>query len=691
MARYWVGGTAAWDATAGTKWATTSGGAGGAAVPTSADDVFFDAASGAVTVTVSTTTGICKSLTFTGFTGTLAGSTALQINGDLTVASGMTWTHAGTVNFQGTGGITSTITSNGKTIGPVTIARTGLTVVLADALTLSNALTVTEGTFTTNGYSITATSLVSNSGLTRVINLGSSTVTLSGSGSVMQFSTTTGLTFNAGTSTIFLSSAVSPNINVAATGLTFYGVVFSGANATAPQISGSNTFDNLTVIGRTSAGVKNLILTGNQTINTALTLSGGTNATMRTFVSSDVIGTTRTLTCASVDPMTDIDFRDITIAGAAAPVSGTRLGDCKGNSGITFGAGKTVYWVSLAPGNWSSTGWSNVNTVGTASNIYFPLAQDTAVFSTYPNSGSGITVNANYNIGTIDMSGRTSNTVTLATGTTTPAIYGNWINGTGTTLTGTATLIFAGRGSQTITSAGKTFPHLISINSPSGSVKLQDAFATSANSAGALSINSGNFDANGYNVSLTGSASTVDSSPSSMPARTIAIGSGTWVLAGSSTAWSVTATNLTVTGTGTISLTSASAKTFAGGGIQTYPTLNQGGTGALTITGSNGFRSMTNTAIGSVLFTGGTTNTFSVSFSLNGALANLLTLGSTNTTQAIVKKPTSWQMGLTSVDAGNNTGLTFLSSDGTMSYLSVSYINGQLSAVPYTGNFFAFF
>ena len=72
--RYWVGGTANWDATAGTKWATTSGGAGGAAVPTSADDVFFDAASGAVTCTL--TGGYfasCLSLTCTGFTGTLAG------------------------------------------------------------------------------------------------------------------------------------------------------------------------------------------------------------------------------------------------------------------------------------------------------------------------------------------------------------------------------------------------------------------------------------------------------------------------------------------------------------------------------------------------------------------------------------------------------------------------------------------
>jgi len=39
--RYWVGGSDQWNGTAGTKWALTSGGAGGQTVPTSADDVFF--------------------------------------------------------------------------------------------------------------------------------------------------------------------------------------------------------------------------------------------------------------------------------------------------------------------------------------------------------------------------------------------------------------------------------------------------------------------------------------------------------------------------------------------------------------------------------------------------------------------------------------------------------------------------
>lgn len=72
--RYWVGGTATWDGVALLKWALTSGGVGGQAVPTSSDDVFLDASSGANTVTLGANAN-CLSLTMTGFTGTLAFST----------------------------------------------------------------------------------------------------------------------------------------------------------------------------------------------------------------------------------------------------------------------------------------------------------------------------------------------------------------------------------------------------------------------------------------------------------------------------------------------------------------------------------------------------------------------------------------------------------------------------------------
>jgi hypothetical protein len=128
-------------------------------------------------------------------------------------------------------------------------------------------------------------------------------------------------------------NCTAPNPSFAGNGQTFYNVSFTSTSIFTIAFDGANTFNNLSVAGRTSEGVSALSLAADQTINGTLTLSAGTNAAMRTFVRSSAIGTTRTLTCAAVDTLTDIDFRDITIAGAAAPVSGTRLGDCKGNSG----------------------------------------------------------------------------------------------------------------------------------------------------------------------------------------------------------------------------------------------------------------------------------------------------------------------------------------------------------------------
>src|SRR3990167_4136103 len=91
-ARFWVGGTDNWDATVGTKWATTSGGAGGAAVPTSADDVYLDANSGAVTVALASGNRVCQSFDCTGFTGTFnyAGWNLRVFNGAVTFVAGMT-------------------------------------------------------------------------------------------------------------------------------------------------------------------------------------------------------------------------------------------------------------------------------------------------------------------------------------------------------------------------------------------------------------------------------------------------------------------------------------------------------------------------------------------------------------------------------------------------------------------------
>ncbi len=637
--RYWVGGTGTWSDTA--RWSDTSGGAGGKSVPRSHDDVVFNSASNATayTATVNAVTGgiRTKALTIAGPASgnvTLAGSTAIDgIHGNVTLpATGLTRTYTGAITLSGSA-TGRTLTTNGVALASATTVN-GVSSEWALGSALNNGtsnITVTNGNLLLSNYNLTAGAISSNNSNSRTINFGSGTISLSGSGQISFGTTETtaaNLTVTASTSQINLSSVGG---TFQGNGKTFYNVTCTDNNPFLQGIDGTNTFNNLSFTGITAVGLKNISLTANQTINGTLTLSAGTNAAMRTFVRSDTIGTTRTLTCAAFSS-TDADFRDITIAGAAAPVSGTRLGDCKGNSGITFGAGVTRYWNLVGGGNWSATGWAATSGGSPAANN-FPLAQDTCLFeATGLNSGATVTVDAAYNIGTIDMSARTSNTMTLTMGSTTPTIYGNWINGTGTTITpSSGILTFSGRGSQTITGAGVDLSIAVTVDSPGGSVTLQDALTVNRSSNSAFTLTRGTFDANNYNFSLTGSLSGFSSNNSNI--RTVTVGSGTWTIAGTG-GWTVGAgTNITVTGTGTISFTSASAKTFAGGGISySGITLNQGNAGTLTITGNNTFKDISNTykATGATTIAMGTTTQTVGTFTASGEVGRVLTVQGTS-------------------------------------------------------------
>jgi hypothetical protein len=99
--RYRVGTGGNWNST--TYWSTSSGGGGGASVPGSADDGIFDASTPVGTVTIDVAVDIVN-LTCTGWTGTLdqAGYT-MQVSGNWLVPTGMTFTHNGLVQMDGTG------------------------------------------------------------------------------------------------------------------------------------------------------------------------------------------------------------------------------------------------------------------------------------------------------------------------------------------------------------------------------------------------------------------------------------------------------------------------------------------------------------------------------------------------------------------------------------------------------------
>jgi len=679
--RYWILGTGSWSSTNTVNWSATSGGTGGASVPTAADNVIFDAnsdAGGIFTVTMANTPRLCNDFTASAldFTMTLAGtSIGLTVSGSLSFpATNFTRTYTGTTTFNATT-TGKTVTTNGVAFGgAVTFNGIGGSWTLGSAFSCGTfTLTVTNGTFSTSGsnYAVTCNTFSSSNSNIRTINLNASTV-ITGSWTI---STSTNLTFNAGTSTINCSSLFA---SFAGGGLTYYNVAFTSAALTTPAISSANTFNNLSITGRTTVGIGVLSVGANQTINGTFTVSAGTGSAYRIQIFSDTFNTPRTLTCAAVS-LTDVDFRDITIAGAASPASGTRLGNCKGNTNITFDAAKTVYYGQTGSADWGAIGsgsWS-ATSGGALDATQFPLAQDTAIFpaATYPASGSTTTINAIYNIGTIDMSLRTSNTMTLENGTNAISVFGNWISGTGITLSGTGNLTFSGRTTQQITSSAVVFSQTISINSPSGSVTLQDALTIVSTRSASLA--NGTLDLNGKTLTVGNSFATAAGT------KNLTFNGGTIVCpSASSTAFSnFNPTGFTTTagtGTGTISITAATAKGFVGGGSTFNCTLNQGGAGALSIEGSNTFSNITNTVQpASVLFTAGTTSTFT-NFNLSGTSGNLITIGSVTAASHTLSKASGtvssdflsisrstatggagWYAGANSTDGGNNSGWIF--------------------------------
>lgn len=262
--RYWVGGTASWDAVAGTKWATTSGGAGGAAVPTSADDVFFDANStGTVTATSS---AVCHDLDCRNFAGSFTNSSdpLITIYGSLNTGTtdiGFGWAD---ISFAGTtSGLT--ITTNGTTQtwygsgggAAWNFNGVGGEWTLQDNLTMSTSSAcaggLSNGTFNLNGFTVTCGNFNISGSNTRVLTFGSGGFVLyrAGGGSfIWNATTTTNLTLNPDTGFIkIVNDIFTPSPIFVGGGLTYptlwLSLTTSGVVGQGMTIQGSNTFTQI--------------------------------------------------------------------------------------------------------------------------------------------------------------------------------------------------------------------------------------------------------------------------------------------------------------------------------------------------------------------------------------------------------------------------------------------------------------
>lgn len=342
MASRFAVATGTWDASNTSIWSATSGGASGASAPTAADDVFFNAASGSITVTIATG-ATALTVDCTGFTGTWTqNAMTLAIAGNLfKLAAGMTYAPAAAtriINFTSTSG-TCLITCAGKSFGAVTLTGAGGTFQAQDAFAViaAGSLTLTNGTFDGNGQTVSVGQFSSNNSNTRSILMGGGTWTLSGTGTIWTTATTTNLTFTKGASNISVSgTSTVASSTFTGGGLTFNGItIASPASATSFQLMFGSAvrFSSLTQGANPRAiGITNGTTL---TIDTAPTTLTG-SATQRFVMTTNSAGSTGTLSVPSgTVAMDTAALRDIICTGGAT-FTATNSTDLYGNSGITI-------------------------------------------------------------------------------------------------------------------------------------------------------------------------------------------------------------------------------------------------------------------------------------------------------------------------------------------------------------------
>lgn len=578
MARYWVGGTGSWDASTTTHWSDSSGGAGGSSVPTSSDDVIFDAGSASDNYTVTiTATANCANFTMDKPTGvgkkvTLAGSSTLNIYGNLNLiggTAGITWNYGAIIYFKATTG-TKTIATNSIEIYSFWFNGLGAIFQLTQDLIIKGSyLYFQAGTFDANSRTVIIKTMAS---------------------------------------TCHLITSVEPN---------FYNLTYEPGNFN----------DNI------------LEIKGNFTVTNTFTITGY-SAIKRVFIKSDTLGTARTITTTGGSvAITNCDFQDITATGDAGDWDLSAIaggsGDCGGNTGITFTTADDWYWHSDTGNVSDYTKWyTQTNGGGTQmASTLVPLPQDTLHFddSSFTTGSQTITQNMP-RIGGITFAGAT-NTPEFTTSTSCIS-FGSITLISGMTLTAsTQELQFQGRGSYTLDCGGKTWAKTgIYLNAPGGTLTLKSDFLQTQNRtfyllAGTLSAVDG---LNNYN--FTTGYFTNNSSIT----RTLTMGSGLWTLGGvTGNVWYNNATNYTVTAnTATIKLVGALTGdiTFDGAGksfnnIWNATTNNY----ALIIASSNTFNDFKIDAGRTVKFTNSTTTTVNT-FTALGTSGSHITLSNTSST-----------------------------------------------------------
>jgi hypothetical protein len=557
---------------------------------------------------------------------------------DITKAGAAGWTGTRVGNAGGNTGITFTTAKDVYLVGTI-----GYNVTAGFSLTSGGAVATTNIALPQDTLYVNNSS--GNSGVTVTFNANGHIY------SAIDMSTrSVPLTVSTGTVDVNVFGSLILNAAITLSGATtFYLMARSASSLTA---AGVTFTQSIAIIGTGTYTLNNTFITTGP-LGLALTRGGLNLSTfaLTAFSFSQAASTTLTYNTQNIVTLTGYGTDILSISGGTRTGTGT----------LTF---NTTFTGSTA------TTMSVTATEATAPNVSITAG-------TY-----ALAMEGSYN--TVTFTGFSGS---ISAGSSSAAIYGNYTVSSGmsfTASTGTS-ITFAGTsGTKVITTNGKAFNRSITFNGAGAVFLLVGSMSTGTVATRTLTLSAGTLGLGGYAVTC----GTFSSSTTSV--RTLAFEGSTLTVIGSgATAFSTaTTTNFTVSGTGIISMTSALAKTFAGGGNVFTASLNQGGTGALTITGSNTLYNITNTVQPtSVLFTPSTTTTFTEDFDLNGTAGNLVTVGTVGSTGTFtvsksigtigvnflsLSRSTAtggavWYAGGDSTNGGNNNGWTFATFAGNTS------------------------
>ena len=385
---YWVpvagDSNGTWDFSDASHWSTTSGGAGGAGVPTSADNVIFNAASGATNYVVSVDGGEC--LDFTSSITTVGRITFVNIFDGLDVYGSVNVT-AQTIfdesveDFEiflyAPSGARTISTNNTR----ITALYIGSDFSSTASWTFSTGFTGRDvihyiGNLNTNNQTITLTDPAASAGCAfsfdslsngYTLTLGSSTINIGASGAnngpSLLFSVDDNSTVSPGTSIINIGSAslVDSEVDFYGGGKTFRTLVMNSRSAI--RIGGSNTFTvRLQATG--NSPYAQFRIDANQIVNAGVFQVNGASLASRLLVSSNTSCSTATITLTgtATRTLTNVDFLDIALVFGSS-VGGTSVGNFGRNSGITFTASTTRYLVlgGATKDFTSTTAWSTTS------------------------------------------------------------------------------------------------------------------------------------------------------------------------------------------------------------------------------------------------------------------------------------------------------------------------------------------